>query len=203
MIELFFSTDIETNGPIPIENSMLSFGTAVFHPDGNLIDTFSANLETLPFASENHDTMVWWKKNIEAYRATRQNTQDPKTTMEDYVAWINKICKDHNANPVFVAYPATFDFLFIYTYLIKFVGKSPFSFSALDIKTYAMAMLKTPYRQSTKKHMPKHWFSDTKHTHNALEDAIEQGQLFINMWRENTCKQSVSKKTTAATIIRN
>jgi len=34
--------------------------------------------------------------------------------------------------PVFVGYPAGFDFLFVYWYLIRFTGESPFSFSALD-----------------------------------------------------------------------
>jgi len=71
--------------------------------------------------------------------------------------------------------------MWIYWYLIRFVGRSPFSFSALDMKTLAMALLKKPYRQSTKKNMPKTWFDDLPHTHNALDDAIEQGALFCNM----------------------
>lgn len=87
--------------------------------------------------------------------------------------------------PVFVAYPAGFDFLFVYWYLIKFVGESPFSHSALDIKTFAMAVLKIDYRQSTKRNMPKRWFEDLPHNHIALDDAIEQGALFCNMLRES------------------
>ena len=49
------------------------------------------------------------------------------------------------------------------------------------MKTLAMALLKKPYRKSTKKNMPKTWFDDLPHTHNALDDAIEQGALFCNM----------------------
>jgi len=37
-----------------------------------------------------------------------------------------------------VGYPAAFDFLFVYWYLIRFTGESPFSHSALDLKTYAV-----------------------------------------------------------------
>ena len=55
---------------------------------------------------------------------------------------------------MFVAYPAAFDFMFVYWYIIRFAGESPFSYSALDIKTYAMALLKKPYRKSVKKRMP-------------------------------------------------
>ena len=88
--------------------------------------------------------------------------------------------------PVFVGYPVAYDFMFVYWYLIRFTGESPFSHSALDIKTYAMALLKQPYRDSTKRYMPKRWFDPIPHTHHALDDAIEQGALFCNMLRENT-----------------
>jgi hypothetical protein len=83
------------------------------------------------------------------------------------------------------AYPAGYDFMFMYWYMIRFAGRSPFSFSALDIKTYAMAMLKLPYRETVKGNMPRRWFSDAKHSHVALDDAIEQGNLFIAMLQEN------------------
>lgn len=180
--EIYISTDIETDGPIPGDNSMLSLGAAAFAPDGKLVSTFYATLETLPGATANQDTMKWWGENQEAYDATRKNTKSPSLVMAQYVDWVNKL----NGKPVFVGYPAGFDFLFVYWYIVHFGLKSPFSFSALDIKTYACAMLKTEYRQSTKKNMPKHWFSNKPHTHIALDDAIEQGELFCNMLKENT-----------------
>jgi hypothetical protein len=63
--------------------------------------------------------------------------------------------------------------------------ESPFSHSALDMKSYAMAVLKTEYRESTKRNMPKAWFDKLPHTHVALDDAVEQGALFVNMLRHN------------------
>jgi hypothetical protein len=71
--------------------------------------------------------------------------------------------------------------------LIRFTGHSPFSHSALDIKTYAMARLKTDYREITKCNMPKRWFERLSHTHRALDGTIEQGTLFCNMLAENLC----------------
>lgn len=79
---------------------------------------------------------------------------------------------------------AAFDFMFIYWYLIQFAGRSPFSFSALDIKTMAMVILGKDYRRCTKRNMPQRWFDDLPHTHVALDDAIEQGRLFCNMLAE-------------------
>jgi len=98
--------------------------------------------------------------------------------MARYVAWIAETAAPEKRSPVFVAYPAGFDFLFVYWYLIRFVGKSPFSHSALDVKTYSMAMLKCGYREAGKRNMPKRWFDPHPHTHVALDDAIEQGALF-------------------------
>jgi hypothetical protein len=97
--------------------------------------------------------------------------------MPEHVAWIKAL----PGNPVFVAYPAAYDFLFVYWYLIRFAGESPFSHSALDIKTFAMALMGTEYRASTKRNMPREWFGDVAHTHVALDDAIGQGVLFCNM----------------------
>ncbi len=107
----------------------------------------------------------------------------PELAMKLYYEWLKKL----DGELVFVSYPVGFDFTFIYWYLIKFVGKSPFSFSALDIKTYFMAMeIRETYRESTKKRMPSRWFDASfPHTHNALDDAIEQGNLFMNMYKEN------------------
>ena len=84
-------------------------------------------------------------------------------------------------SPGFVGYPASYDFMFVYWYLMKFVGESPFSHSALDIKTFAMCLMGTGYRESTKRNMPKRWFDDVPHTHVALDDALGQGALFCNM----------------------
>jgi hypothetical protein len=83
-----------------------------------------------------------------------------------------------------VAYPAGYDFLFIYWYLVRFTGGSPFSHSALDIKTFAMCLLGCAYRDATKRNMPRRWFSGRRHTHVALDDALEQGELFCAMLRE-------------------
>ena len=61
MSEIYVSTDVETDGPIPGVNSMLSLGSAAYMHDKTLISTFSANLETLPDAIADPKTMAWWQ----------------------------------------------------------------------------------------------------------------------------------------------
>src|SRR5438034_141515 len=171
MAEIYVSTDVETDGPIPGPHSMLSFASAAYRADKKLLATFEANLETLPGASGDPKTMDWWRTQPEAWTVARTNLRDPAEALPAYVRWLKAL----PGTPVFVAYPAGFDFLFVYWYLIRFAGESPFSFSALDMKTYAMALLKQEYRQSVKRNMPRHWFDRLPHTHCALDDALEQG----------------------------
>jgi hypothetical protein len=181
MAEIYVSTDVETDGPIPGINSMLSFASAAYLPDKTLISTFEANLETLPGASPNPQTMAWWETQPDAWNACRQNLQEPEKAMWKYLGWL-KTLPD---KPVFVGYPVVFDFMWVYWYLIRFTGESPFSFSGLDIKSFAMAMMKSEFHETIKRTMPRRWFDRLPHTHQALDDALEQGALFCNMLKEN------------------
>jgi hypothetical protein len=180
MPEIYVSTDVEADGPIPGRNSMLSFASAAYTADKVLVATFSANLETLPEARPDPRTEQWWQSQPEAWAACRQELESPDAVMARHAAWLDGLGK----SPVFVGYPAAYDFMFVYWYLIRFAGRSPFSHSALDIKTFAMCLLGSEYRKATKQHMPRRWFDELPHTHRALDDAVEQGALFCNMLRE-------------------
>jgi hypothetical protein len=178
-MEIYLSCDIESDGKIPGMYSMLSFGSAAFEPNGKMLDTYSANLETLPGAKQDPDTMEWWKGQPEAWAAHRKDTRTPEVVMPEFVEWVKKV--SGRDRPVFVGYPAGYDFTFMYYYMIAFAGESPFSFSALDIKSFAMAILNSEFRNTTKRSFPKSWFGKSRHSHVALDDAIEQGELFCNI----------------------
>jgi len=180
MSEVYVSTDIESNGPVPGPHSMLSLGSAAYSEDGVLIATFSANLEELAGATGHPVTMNWWQGFPEAWAKGRENLESPAAAMQRYVEWLKTL----PGKPVFVGYPASFDFMFVCWYLCNFVGKYPFGFAALDLRSYAMAMLGTTFHQTTKDALPREWFGESPHTHVALEDAIEQGELLCNILRE-------------------
>lgn len=177
MAEVYVSTDIEADGPIPGPHSMLSFASAAYRADKTLVGTFTANLVQLPEATGDPKTMEWWRGQPEAWAACRKDLREPTAVMPEYVDWLKSL----GGRPVFVGYPAAYDFMFVYWYLIRFAGESPFSHSALDIKSYAMAVLGTDYRESVKRNMPAAWFDKLPHTHIALDDAKGQGALFCNM----------------------
>jgi len=180
-MEIYVSTDIEADGPVPGINSMLSFASAAYQQDKTLVGTFSANLELLPGATSDPQTMAWWETKREAWEASRQNTRQPQAVMSEYVTWL----KELPGTPVFLGYPAAFDFMFVTYYLYRFAGESPFSYFALDIRTYAMALMKKQFSDISKSVMPSRWFDNLPYTHVALDDAISQGALFCNMLAEN------------------
>jgi hypothetical protein len=195
MAEIYVSTDIEADGPIPGPHSMLSFGSAAILADKTMISTFSANLELLPGARGDEKTMAWWESQPDAWAAARRDCREPAVDMPEYVRWLESL----PGKPVFVAYPVAYDFMFVYWYLIRFAGESPFSHSALDIKTLVMAALGTDYRDSNKRNMPREWFDkDTPHNHVALDDAIGQGVLFCNALEAVRAKNATTTRRSPA-----
>ena len=85
MSEIYISTDVEADGPIPGPHSMLSFASAAFTPDKALVSTFSANLETLEGASPHPKTKQWWATQPQAWAACRTNLESPHEAMRRYV----------------------------------------------------------------------------------------------------------------------
>jgi len=180
MSEIYFSIDIEADGPIPGPYSMLSLGCVAFNANGDELGDFEVNFDTLADAKTDPDTDKFWARFPEAYAETRIDTKGPEAAMILFDLFVRSI----KGKPVFVGYPAGFDFTFVYWYFMKFLGQSPFSFSSLDMKSYAMAKLNTTFRDSTKKNFPKRWKEKGTHTHVAVEDAREQGRMFIKMLKE-------------------
>ena len=96
--------------------------------------------------------------------------------MEEAARWVREQAGDHKA--VLVAYPVAFDWSFLYWYFERFAASgSPFGFSScLDIRTLYQAAAGTVHAESGQSAMPASLLPVSPHTHNALDDAIEQGQ---------------------------
>ena len=81
--EIYVSTDVEADGPIPGPHSMLSFASAAFGADKKLLGTFERNLQTLPGASADPRTAAWWQTQPEAWAACRKDPREPAQAMAD------------------------------------------------------------------------------------------------------------------------
>jgi hypothetical protein len=81
--EIYVSTDIEADGPIPGPHSMLSFGSAAFTAEKTLVGKFTCNLETLPDAQPDPRTAEWWRSQPEVWAACRSDLRPPLEAMSD------------------------------------------------------------------------------------------------------------------------
>lgn len=178
MTEIYVSVDIEADGPIPGDHSMISLGSAAYDNDGNLISTFTVNVAPLDGAKQHPDTMDFWRANPKAWDAVQSDQQPPDCAMVKYAAWLDGLVAGTETHLVFVGYPVVFDYSFVHWYFVHFVGRDPFGYYALDLKTYAMAALDTSFVETDKSKMPKDWLT-REHSHIALDDAIEQGEMFF------------------------
>lgn len=192
MAEVYVSTDVESDGPLPGVNSLLAFGSVAYTRDGKELSSFGANLELTPGAVADPATMKWWGTQVHAWDAIRRDLVPPAEAMKKYALWVAGL----PGKPVFVGAPAGYDFLFVYWYLMRFNGISPFSFSAVDMKTAAMMVLNTEYRESSKRNMPRSWFNPAlKHTHIPIDDAREQGFTFCKILRANDALHRNAKES--------
>jgi hypothetical protein len=183
-LETYVSTDIEADGPIPGPNSMLSIGAGAFTADGTLLATFTANLEPLPGASGDPVTMDWWARHAEAWAAVRSDPEPPVEVMGRFSGWLRGL----PGQPVFVGYPAGYDFMFVHWYLVRFTGTTPFGLMALDVRTYAMAVLDLPYQACGRERIAGLLGPPRVHTHVAVEDALEQGEIFCTLKQKRSAR---------------
>lgn len=107
--------------------------------------------------------------------------QDPGDAMRAAEQWVRQRTGD--ARPVLVAYPVAFDWSFLYWYFVRYAASSPFGFSScLDIRTLYQARALTTFDASGRESMPPALRPLRRHTHHALDDALEQGELFNNLF---------------------
>jgi len=183
--DVYISADVETDGPIPGRYSMLAFGLAVtatfdgttFAPRDPTAATFYRELQ--PMGDK------WLPEAVDASGLNRaalaRDGAEPSAAMEDAVAWVSSVAC--SARPVLVGYPVVFDWMFMHWYFMAFAGNSPFGFSgALDIKTIYQQKARVTLDEAGRTDLPASLRSSRPHTHNALDDAIEQAEIFNKLF---------------------
>lgn len=181
---LYISVDIEADGPIPGPYSLLSLGAAVAgvqDADGFTAadpeqHTFYRELRPI---SEEFVPEALAVSGLDRERLSREGAE-PAVVMAEFTDWVREV--GAGAQPVMCGYPAPYDWMFLYWYLIRFTGSSPFGHSGcMDMKTLYATKARVPLRTVAKGTMPRHLLSERRHTHHALNDAIEQADLFARL----------------------
>jgi DNA polymerase III epsilon subunit-like protein len=148
--------DVESDGPIPAEFSMVCFGAVLF--DEALDKTFYG--QTRPI-SDRFDPEALAISGFS--REQHLAFDEPTVVMAKFVKWLEEYSE---GRPVFVSDNLAFDWQFINYYFHRFLGRNPFGFSGRRIGDIYSGLVKDAYRATEwKKHRV------TKHTHNPVDDA--------------------------------
>lgn len=185
-VDVYFSADVETDGPIPGPYSILSFaivyagtfdGTSFTRPK----DYSQAFYRELQPISDNFQRDALQVNGLDR-NALKQSGDHPSKAMTDAYHWVTGLVA--SGKPVLVAYPLSFDWTWLYWYFMQFSDQgSPFGYShCYDIKTAVAVKMNRPIVSSSRSRLPVEIVPNRPHTHHALDDAIEQAEIFANVF---------------------
>lgn len=168
--EIYISTDVETAGPNPSQYAMLSIGACLVT---DTTETFYVELQP---TQDNFlpEALAVSQLDMQQLKKTGKPLQE---AMQHFADWINQVTPE-GARAVFVAQNAPFDWMFVNDYFHRYLGHNPFGHSALDIKAFYMGKYGVKWGETGFDTISKLLKIEKTLSHHALEDAIDQANLF-------------------------
>lgn len=163
----YIMVDIEADGPIPGDYSMVALGAVVVRE--GLEDTFYGRLAPISDA--------WVPEALAVSGFTREETldfDDPTEVMTAFAEWIRSISQ---GRPLFVSDNNGFDWSFTNWYFHHFTGRNPFGFSSTNLGSLYKGLVQDTFQ--TFKHLRR-----TKHTHHPVDDAKGNAEALLHMKAE-------------------
>lgn len=160
----YFMVDIEADGPIPGDYSMIALG-AVKVEEG-LNTSFLGYLK--PISDQ-------WSPTALAVsglsRAETLSFSSPEQVMTDFEHWLHQ----HNKGQmVFISDNNGFDWMFVCWYFHHFLGRNPFGHSSQNLGSLYKGLVKDSFQSF--KHLRQ-----TPHTHNPLDDARGNAEALLTL----------------------
>lgn len=156
--------DIEADGPIPGDYSMISFGAVVVEPA--LDRSFYGRLRPI---SER-----WIPEALAVSGHSREDTlafDEPETVMRAFRQWLGDNAK---GRPMFVSDNNGFDWQFVNWYFHHFLGANPFGHSSSNLGSLYKGLVGDTSRNF--KHLRR-----TRHTHHPVDDAKGNAEALLAM----------------------
>jgi DNA polymerase III alpha subunit (gram-positive type) len=183
--DTLISFDTETTGFIPGVNSIIALG-AVAYRDGKEISHFYGAMKEWPGSVRNPSTTEWWKKHQAELKRIMKIWEEPEIIMPRFYQWAKSLQEPRTL----AANPACFDSALLWWYMHRYCGENSIMelfkrHRALDIRTYIAAVMNVPYSQAERMILPREWAENEMITHNALEDARQQGVVLMNLMKAN------------------
>jgi len=170
--ELYVSVDIETSGPIVGRHSMLALGACI------TIDVQrSIHRIIKPISGEAEPAAMKIVGKPLAF--FREHGVEPQIAHAELRDWLARECGARG--PVFVGFNAAFDWGFVNWYFLTYLGTNPFGIAPLDIKSYFAGLAGVDWDDTRSSKIPDCYKPISTHTHDPLDDAIEQAAMFERM----------------------
>jgi hypothetical protein len=160
----YVMVDVEADGPIPGDYSMVSFGAVIVEP--GLARTFYGRLRPI--------SEKWISEALAVSGHSREETlafDDPAEVMRAFAAWL---AREVGKTPRFVSDNNGFDWMFVCWYFHHFTGRCPFGFSSTNLGSLYKGLTKDVFQ--TFKHLRK-----TSHTHHPVDDAKGNAEALLAM----------------------
>lgn len=178
------SVDIEADGPYPGEYSMIELGACVVE---DMEQRFITQLAPI--------SETWNPDSLAVSGYTREETErfiDAETAISDFVNWLYEVSDQRKHRVVFVSDNPVFDGMFVWYYLGRFYCepldmKNPFGYSGVSITS-----LYKGYECDMGARF--HYLRRTKHTHNALEDAVGNAEALGRIFRKMDAGKRMKEK---------
>lgn len=174
--EFYIVVDIEASGPDPCKYAMLSIGAC----------TITEPQETL-YVELKPDSDQFIKEALEISGLSLEELSaigvPPIDAMKMFANWLSGI-NNNEKPPIFTAFNAPFDWMFVNTYFHRYLGYNPFGYKALDIKACYMGLHHTHFEKTSHKYLCEYYQIGLDLTHHALEDAINEAEIFKAMLQE-------------------
>jgi ribonuclease T len=184
---IFISVDIESDGPIPGDYSMLSLGACVV---GKVDQTFYIEFKPI---SKQFQVEALEVSGLNRLGLERTGV-DPIHALRSFESWVKEIAGD--TKPIFLANNAGFDWMFVCWYFWHFLGRNPFGHSSCDIRSYIMGAFGNSWEESSLKKLPISIGLSAALTHNALEDALAQAPILDGVAAER--EERIARSNRAA-----
>lgn len=183
--EVYISVDIEAAGPSPRDYAMLSIGACVV---GEPASSFYVELRP---EVQGVDERALAVSGLSMAVLARDGVE-PAEAMRRFADWVDMVAPEGSV-PVFVAFNAPFDWMFVEDYFQRHVGRNPFGHSALDVKAYYMGMSGATWAATSMRQLSPRYLGGRQLTHNALGDARDQAEMFRTMMTEARERSGTAK----------
>ncbi len=171
--ETWISVDVETSGPTPGTGSLLAIGACLVERPGEGLEILLRPDPALPWGEEAEAVHGLSRELLE------EHGLEPRDAMELLAAWLARVVPP-GGRPVFVAFNAPFDWMFVADAAWRHLGRNPFGISAIDLKALYLGRHLDDgltWAETSSDHVRRHYPVDLPHTHRALDDAREQAAL--------------------------